>query len=62
MTPEAGKTRLTCIGPGAAWNNAERQTALVDLALAAAADPTPGRDDRRAAAGCIIAAAAESGW
>jgi len=62
MTPEAGKTRLTCIGPGEAWNNAERQTALVDLALAAAADPNPGRDDRRAAAGCIIAAAAESGW
>lgn len=55
VTDEGGKSRLVCIGPGAAFKNRERQTALIDLR-------NPGREDRSAAAGCIIAAAAESGW
>jgi len=54
MVGEDGKTRLTCYGPGEAFRSAERQTALVDLAA--------GGADGQAAAGCIIAAAAESGW
>ncbi len=62
VTPEAGKSRLTCVGPGAEFKSAERQTALVDLALAVGSDPAAGREDRRLAAGCIVAAAAESGW
>lgn len=55
ITTEAGRARLQCIGPGETAKSPERQTAVIDLA-------NPGAESRQAAATCIIAAAAESGW
>lgn len=62
MTAEAGRTRFVCIGPGAVSRSAERQSVVIDLAAAIDPDPVRGALDRRSAAGCIISAAAESGW
>ncbi len=62
LTPEAGKVRLRCYGPGTDTRSVERQSVLIDLAAALATDPTRSREDRNAAAGCMISAAAESGW
>lgn len=62
MSAEAGRTRFVCIGPGATFRNPQRQTALIDLDAAVHPDPARGAADRLTAAGCIVAAAAESGW
>lgn len=50
-----GEAQMQCIGPGEATRDPEKQAVLIDLA-------NPGPEGRIAAAGCIIAAAAESGW
>jgi len=55
LAPEGGKTRMTCVGPGETSRDPVKQSVLIDLAVRA-------RDDRDKAAGCIISAAAESGW
>ena len=55
VTPEAGRARIRCVGPGETSRDPEKQTALIDLV-------SPSREDRNATAACIISAAAESGW
>jgi len=62
LTPEAGKVRLRCFGPAETTRNAAKQSVLVSLAAALDATPGQGGDARATAAGCLISAAAESGW
>jgi hypothetical protein len=62
ISGRGGQAHWFCVGLGKRLFNTERQS--VDLDLAAAMDPdSPTRmQQRSAAAGCIIAAGAESGW
>lgn len=63
VTPDAsGRARMRCLGPAETDRDSQRQNITVDLAAAVDPDRAKGRADRNAAAGCIITAAAESGW
>lgn len=57
-----GLVEMNCMGPGDTVHNAERQQVVLNLKKALAREPAVGMSDRNAAVGCILAAAAESGW
>ncbi|MBI2261558.1 MAG: hypothetical protein HYU62_07810 [Caulobacterales bacterium] len=54
--------RWLCVGLGKRLFNAERQSITLDLAAAMDPDSPMRMQQRAAAAGCITAAGAESGW
>lgn len=58
----SGSLAWTCVGPGEAATQPERQSAGFDPLRWDNATDRYWNEDRAAAAGCVLAAASESGW